>query len=662
MRDLLHRLPHKNTIFAILNVAFWLGLLAFLSAESYRLLVAGVLLALALGGYMLYAALSPRITRGMAHPGLARSLAAVLGLAATLFGLWMGARILDGTVPTPREARRQALERRLAAAATSTRLDLSGLDLRHIPPEVWQMGHLVRLDLNNNRLESLPPEICRLEKLEWLDLWHNRLQAVPPEIGSLSHLEWLDLSTNRLETLPPEFARLRQLTHLQLDHNRFTTLPHVILELPNLELLFLSGNRLGPLPDALTRRAEAGELDLSYRPGASRHDWASVLVIGLLFALPLALSLGAGWLWTARERAHLQEAQKEGPAFRIPPFLRQPTLFVLFASLALSLFIFLCALNGAQTGITMQAGLGIPLIFLPLALGALLFLLHHTGLVVLAAGGVSLRCPGRHRFLPYDEIVELKSQARIFAPGLLIRGRQRTLRIPRTLHDLPRLYQLLLQRVPPAVRDAALAGTAPPPPGAAPLAAGATPRNGPVVTLAVPRRVWLLYAAGTGLLVLIYLGIGLLGLWMGLARGEIPPFTGLWLRNAAIFFLLVSLLFVPAIVFVVRSLFTPYGPYKIERPVAWELYPDRLRYRFPRGPWHGRPAGALLSATLKPMSMKARARVDRVLVQQPITVYLLLLEFAGGRQLCVDQERAYQFGETPERLHAILQHLYLDEN
>ncbi|MBN2392975.1 MAG: hypothetical protein JXR84_19750, partial [Anaerolineae bacterium] len=89
MRDFLRRLFRNQTVFIIVNTAFWLGLLALLLSDPFRLAVGGSLLALALGGYLLYAGLSPKITRGMAQPEHARILAAFFGLAATVFALLM---------------------------------------------------------------------------------------------------------------------------------------------------------------------------------------------------------------------------------------------------------------------------------------------------------------------------------------------------------------------------------------------------------------------------------------------------------------------------------------------------------------------------------------------------------------------------------------------
>ncbi len=633
----------------LVNAVFWLGLAALLLTDPWRLAVGGSLLALVVGVCLLYAAFSPHLTRSLARPGLVRWLAGIFGLAGTLFGLLLLVHVFWGGVPTRQQAQQQVVERRLARAADSTYLDLADLGLGEVPPEVWGLEHLTWLDLSQNRLTSLPPEVGNLTNLEHLDLGRNRLETLPPEIGTLSRLEWLDLSSNRLAALPTDIARLKGLTGLKLQHNRLIEFPSPILELPNLELLFLSGNQMGDLPPSITRRAEAGTLNLSYRPNASGTDWASVFVLGFTFVLPLALSWGLNRWWTARERAQQKAARQRGVVFPIPPLFRGPILFVALVLSAVSLLMLASGINQSRTNVTLETGLGLTLLFFPLILGGLWFVLSNTGLVLLTAEGVELRRLGRRHALRYRDVTGLESRTNPFTAALLIHGAGPTLRLPRTVENLPRLYQLLLARVPTAVRDAALKS--------ARSDAGAT-AEGPVYSLGISRRVGALYIAGTGLFVLLYLGLGLMGLWLGLAQGDVPPFTKEWLLPTLFFFLMVSLIFVPALILVLRGLLTRYGPFKIEQPVAWEFYPDIIRYRFPRGPWQERAARELQGVALEPLPFRARARYGGALVSQQMVRYGLVLTFADDTRLVIGQERAAQFGETRERLQAIIRDLY----
>ncbi|MBN2003303.1 MAG: hypothetical protein JXA21_08100, partial [Anaerolineae bacterium] len=131
-------------------------------------------------------------------------------------------------------------------------------------------------------------------------------------------------------------------------------------------------------------------------------------------------------------------------------------------------------------------------------------------------------------------------------------------------------------------------------------------------------------------------------------------------RNALIFFAMISVFFVPALIISIRSLWTRYGPYRMERPVAWEFYGDRIRYRFPRGEWAERPAHALQSLTLQPLPVSVRGGRG---IETTVMLYNLVLEFAGDTgnsalTLVIDHARAVQFGQTPERLHPMLAYLY----
>jgi hypothetical protein len=668
LKNAIERLLKNQAVFIILNTAVWLGVLLLLLTDPFRLTIGALVVALALGSYLLYSALSPKMTRGMAYPGLMRGLSTVFGLFALILAFVSLRLILTGeTLPRRQRLERTVNERILRAAKGSTHLDLSDLALREVPPEVWQQTHVTRLQLNDNRLTELPPEISNLTQLERLQVWNNRLERLPAEMGTLSHLVWLDVSRNRLTELPPELGRCRALTHVWLEHNRFTSFPDVLLDLPNLELLFLAGNRMGPLPASIAERAADGSLNLWYEPNASGLDGASVFVITLTFVAPVVLAWVVNRRWARHERTQQQAARRRGAVFPIPPLLRSPTLFVFFALLAISLLMLAAGLNGEATGVTLRTGVGLFLLFSPLMIGALILLRQNTGMVVLTREGIVLRRPGRERFLPYTEITELRSRPHIGGLAVVVRGTGQTLRIPRTVKNLPQLYQQLLNRAPSDVQDAIFRKPAPPPTVPSPEAVKmpATAPGEPVYAFSISRRMWMLYIAGTVLLILIYLGLGLLGLWTGLAQGKIPPVTPDWLRSILIFFGMISLIFVPAIVFVISRLVSKFGPFKIEQPVALELYPDKLRYRFPRGPWghrdgtwHERLASELERVELEPLPYTVRARVDGALVSQKMVRYLLLLTFDDDTRLALDQERAAQWGETTEELYALIKRLY----
>jgi len=130
-------------------------------------------------------------------------------------------------------------------------LNLSGLGLSQVPPEIGQLSALTGLDLHANQLTSLPPEIGQLSALTGLDLHANQLTSLPPEIGQLSALKELRLSHNQLTSLPPEIGQLSDLTLLHLHNNKLTCIPPEIGQLSLLEGLRLDQNQLTSLPSEI---------------------------------------------------------------------------------------------------------------------------------------------------------------------------------------------------------------------------------------------------------------------------------------------------------------------------------------------------------------------------------------------------------------------------
>ncbi|NJN60945.1 MAG: GTPase, partial [Coleofasciculaceae cyanobacterium RL_1_1] len=82
------------------------------------------------------------------------------------------------------------------------KLDLAGLDLEELPPEIGELTELEVLILG------------KLDEETW-ESKENWLTALPPEIGQLSQLTKLDLWNNQLSSLPPKSDQLSQLTRLE---------------------------------------------------------------------------------------------------------------------------------------------------------------------------------------------------------------------------------------------------------------------------------------------------------------------------------------------------------------------------------------------------------------------------------------------------------------
>ena len=157
-----------------------------------------------------------------------------------------------------------------AKAEGWTELDLAGLDLVELPPEIGELTQLQVLILGKwdqgakgNRLTTLPPEIGQLKNLTSLNLSNNQLRELPAVLGELKNLTLLNLSRNPLSELPAVLGELKNLTSLDLSENQLSELPAVLGELKNLTSLALSDNQLSELPAVLTQLQNLTTLYLS---------------------------------------------------------------------------------------------------------------------------------------------------------------------------------------------------------------------------------------------------------------------------------------------------------------------------------------------------------------------------------------------------------------
>lgn len=103
---------------------------------------------------------------------------------------------------------------------TVTDLNLSGLKLTGVPPQLSLCIGLKKLDLSGNELRLYPLELVSLSKLKELDLSRNPLWRVP----ELRGLTVLNLSSLKLTSVP-DWIRESSITTLTLDNNRIAKLP-----------------------------------------------------------------------------------------------------------------------------------------------------------------------------------------------------------------------------------------------------------------------------------------------------------------------------------------------------------------------------------------------------------------------------------------------------
>lgn len=100
-----------------------------------------------------------------------------------------------------------------------TTIDMGGLSLRNLAPELYRYDFLTSLFINHNNLTTLSPDIAHLKKLTILDASGNNLVSLPSEMGMLTGLKELYLFDNQLTMLPPELGMLFNLDMLGIEGN-----------------------------------------------------------------------------------------------------------------------------------------------------------------------------------------------------------------------------------------------------------------------------------------------------------------------------------------------------------------------------------------------------------------------------------------------------------
>ncbi|NJR68835.1 MAG: GTPase [Synechococcales cyanobacterium CRU_2_2] len=171
----------------------------------------------------------------------------------------------------------------LAQAENREELDLSGMELTELPPEIGKLTKLRKLVLGKvtewnwvggklvptlvtNQLTAWPEELQLLTHLRELDLSGNPLGCCPDWIGKFGLLEQLQLTSIGLSEIPDSLAALTNLTELWLHSNQITSIPDSFAALTNLTCLDLEKNQITDIPVVLQALPKLAQLDLRGNP------------------------------------------------------------------------------------------------------------------------------------------------------------------------------------------------------------------------------------------------------------------------------------------------------------------------------------------------------------------------------------------------------------
>lgn len=113
---------------------------------------------------------------------------------------------------------------------TWTTIDMGGMNLKNVSPELFRYTFLTTLYIPHNALTSLPSSISRLVNLTLLDASSNKLASLPAELGLLTHLRDLFLFDNHLTSLPAELGTLHLLDTLGIEGNPLPETMRTLLE------------------------------------------------------------------------------------------------------------------------------------------------------------------------------------------------------------------------------------------------------------------------------------------------------------------------------------------------------------------------------------------------------------------------------------------------
>lgn len=117
-------------------------------------------------------------------------------------------------------------------------LDLSGMGIRNICPEIRLYSHITALYLNNNQLTQIPEQLLLdLPLLSTLDLSYNKMKKLPKSVGHLALLEKLLLKDNQLFELPSELGNLSRLQEIDVSGNPLIAPPAEIVQAGTKHLL-----------------------------------------------------------------------------------------------------------------------------------------------------------------------------------------------------------------------------------------------------------------------------------------------------------------------------------------------------------------------------------------------------------------------------------------
>jgi len=110
------------------------------------------------------------------------------------------------------------------------------------PANAPKLGAFTSLNLSGIGLTQLPPEIGKFVNLQTLDISENKLTFLPDSIGNLTFLMKITANNNQLLSLPNSFGKLINLNYVDLNDNQLLTIPRSLHNITDQNCIFWMDN------------------------------------------------------------------------------------------------------------------------------------------------------------------------------------------------------------------------------------------------------------------------------------------------------------------------------------------------------------------------------------------------------------------------------------
>ncbi len=143
--------------------------------------------------------------------------------------------------------------------------DMTFINLREMPKEIFMLRKLKKLTLNgNNYLKTLPFYIENIENLEELNISFTHLIEIPREVFMLKNLKKITLNGNKnLKKIPVDIYNLKTLEELNISFFNLIEIPKELFRLNNLKVLDISNNSLEKISNKIGKLINLEKLDIS---------------------------------------------------------------------------------------------------------------------------------------------------------------------------------------------------------------------------------------------------------------------------------------------------------------------------------------------------------------------------------------------------------------